>query len=73
MNREQIALLNVRIENYNKKIRPQQAEVNRYKAWIQAFHDYQATPALSRTAMENIIDKVYVDSERKTQVTFLCK
>lgn len=72
-NREQIALLNTQIENYNKELQPQQSEVDHYKAWIEAFRDYQAAPELSRTVMEHIVEKVYVDSERKIHVTFHCK
>lgn len=72
-NREQIALLNVRIENYNKELQPRQAEVDRYKAWIEAFHDYQANPELTKVVMDCMIQQVTVDANRNICIEFSCK
>lgn len=51
-NREQIALLNTQIENYNEELQPQQAEADRYKAWFRLFmtinhHLHSAEPLWS--------------------------
>lgn len=72
-NKEQVAHLIACIEDYEKEIQSQQAEVDGHKAWIEAFRDYQAKPELIKDILDRVIKQVSVDADRNVHIEFLCK